>query len=102
MKRFMILILTIILAVAFASSAFAIMKGSRIFVEDSKMGAVNFDVEKHKAAGKKCNDCHPKHFEKKKGSITVKMPKKHEPGEACGACHPQATDRAQCGYCHKK
>ena len=102
MKRLMIIILTIALAVAFTVPAFAFMKGSRVYVEDSKMGAVDFSIDKHKAAGKKCNDCHPKLFEKKRGTVSVKMPKKHEPGEACGSCHTQATDRAQCGFCHKK
>ena len=100
MKKLLILALTIILAIAFTAPAFAIMKGERVF--ENKMGDVTFSVDKHKAAGKGCGDCHTKIFERKKGEITTKMPKKHLVGEGCGVCHPQVDDRTNCGFCHKK
>jgi len=100
MKKLLILALTIVLAIAFTAPAFAIMKGERVF--ETKMGNVTFSAEKHKAAGKKCGDCHTKLFDRKKGDVTVKMPKKHQDGVACGACHKQVTDKSNCSFCHKK
>lgn len=100
MKKFLILVLTIVLAMAFTVPAFAIMKGERVF--ENKMGNVTFSIDTHKAAGKKCSDCHDKIFKKKKGDVTVSMPKRHIEGQGCGSCHPQATDKSNCSFCHKK
>lgn len=99
MKKFLILALTIVLALAFTTSAFAIMKGERVY--DTKMGKVVFSADTHKAAGKKCGDCHTKIFERKKGDTASKMPKAHQDGAGCGVCHKVA-DRSNCSSCHKK
>ena len=100
MKKLLILALTIALALAFTVQAFAIMSGDRVF--ENKMGNVTFSAEKHKAAGKSCNDCHDKLFQKKKGDVAVSMPKKHLAGQGCGVCHPQVDDKTNCSFCHKK
>ncbi len=100
MKKFVILALTILVAVAFISTAFAVPAGKTVEFTGSKMGKVTFDGKKHAAAGMKCNDCHPKTFKMKKGSIKITMAD-HKPGVACGTCHDGTKAFAQQGNCAK-
>ena len=101
MKKATIL-LTIIIALAFVGSAFAVPPGKTVEFE-SPMGKVTFEGKTHADAGKKCADCHPGIFQMKKGSIGMKAP--HEPGKLCGTCHDGKTafeQKTNCAKCHKK
>lgn len=98
MKKILILALTIALALAFTTAAFALMKGERVF--DTKMGKITFNIDKHKTAGKKCGDCHTKVFDRKKGAAKEVMTAPHKEGVGCGTCHTQV--KSKCNFCHKK
>ncbi len=104
MKKFIILALTLIVAVAFISTALAVPPGKTIEYTKSKMGKVTFDGKKHADAGKKCNDCHPKLFKMKTGSAKITMAE-HKPGVQCGTCHDGKVafvQKGNCKRCHKK
>lgn len=98
MKKLLILAITIILAIAFTVPAFAFMKGEKVF--ETKMGKVTFSIDNHKAAGKKCGDCHTAAFDRKKGAAGEKMKAPHEAGVGCGVCHKEV--KSKCNLCHKK
>ncbi len=99
-----VLILTVIVALAFVGSAFAVPKGKTVEFESSA-GKVVFDGGKHADKGLKCNDCHTKIFPMKKGGKYTM--KEMDEGKACGACHDgtkafSVKDKEGCGKCHKK
>lgn len=103
-----VLILTVIVALAFVGSAFAVPKGKTVEFE-STAGKVVFDGTKHAEKDLKCNSCHTKLFPMKKGGKYTM--KEMEEGKACGACHDGKTeaghafsvkDKESCGKCHKK
>ncbi|MDA8084583.1 MAG: hypothetical protein M0024_13070 [Nitrospiraceae bacterium] len=106
MKK-MVLLVTLIIAVAFVGSAFAVPPGKTL-VFDSSAGKVTFDGKIHSAAGLKCGDCHKEGLFKamKKGSVKMTMADINA-GKFCGACHNgtkafKSSDAANCGKCHKK
>ncbi len=103
-----VLILTVIVALAFVGSAFAVPKGKTVEFE-SPAGKVVFDGTVHADKGLKCNNCHTKIFPMKKGGKYTM--KEMEEGKACGTCHDgkkeanhafSVADKADCGKCHKK
>lgn len=101
-----IVILTVIVALAFVGSAFAVPKGKTVEFTGGSEGKVVFDGGKHADKGLKCNDCHTKVFPMKKKDGEFKMADM-EAGKACGACHNgekafSVKDKANCGKCHKK
>ncbi len=103
MKKFLVLALTLLIAVAFLGSAFAVPAGKTVEYKDGKTGKVIFDGKKHADAGNKCNDCHPKLFQMKKGASKITM-KDMKAGQNCGACHngEKAFKANVCKKCHIK
>lgn len=103
--RITVLLVTLIVAVAFVGSAFAVPAGKTVEFAGGAQGKVVFDGKIHAEKGSKCNDCHTKIFQMKKGSF--KMSKdEHGNGKFCGSCHDGKKAFAQtaenCGKCHKK
>ncbi len=103
--RISVLLLTLIVAIAFVGSAFAVPPGKSIEYSGGTQGKVVFDGKIHADKGNKCNDCHTKIFQMKKN--TFKMSKEeHGNGKFCGACHDGkkafAQDAANCAKCHSK
>jgi c(7)-type cytochrome triheme protein len=102
-----ILLLSLFVAIAFVSSAMAVMPGKSIEYPDGDQGKVIFSGDTHGVKqGMKCPDCHPKLFQMKKGAF--KMTKEdHGKDTGCGTCHNgkkafSQSDEASCGKCHKK
>jgi c(7)-type cytochrome triheme protein len=96
-------LVTVLVAVAFLGSAFAVPPGKTIEFAGGEQGKVVFDGKTHADAGLKCNDCHTKIFQMKKAAAKITAP--HKPGEFCGACHDGSKAFAQeenCDKCHKK
>ena len=103
--RITVLLLTVLIAVAFVGSAFAVPAGKTVDW-DNPMGKVTFDGKVHADKGLKCNDCHTKIFKMKKGSEKITMVDMNA-GKNCGTCHNgekafKSEDPANCGKCHKK
>lgn len=101
-----VVILTVIVALSFVGSAFAVPKGKTVEFTGGGEGKVVFDGGKHAEKGLKCGDCHTKIFPMKKEEGKLKM-KDMEEGKACGTCHNgekafSVKDKANCGKCHKK
>ena len=101
-----VLILTVIVALAFVGSAFAVPKGKTVEFTGGAAGKVVFDGTKHAEKDLKCNSCHTKIFPMKKEDGKFKM-KDMEEGKACGACHDGTKafgvkDKEGCAKCHKK
>ena len=65
--RITVLLLTVLIAVAFVGSAFAVPPGKTVEYAGGGMGKVVFDGKTHADKGLKCNDCHTKIFKMKKG-----------------------------------
>jgi c(7)-type cytochrome triheme protein len=102
-KKFLVLALTLLIAVAFLGTAFAVPAGKTVVFKDGKIGKVTFDGKKHADAGNKCNDCHPKVFQMKKGATKITM-KDMKAGQNCGTCHngEKAFKPTNCKKCHAK
>jgi len=106
--RILTVVLTLLIAIAFVSSAMAVGKGKTVEFAGGKEGKVVFDGTTHAEKAGACNSCHPKVFPMKKagaeGSAKITAP--HKAGEFCGTCHDgkKAFDQAgdNCGKCHKK
>lgn len=101
--RISVILLTLIVAVAFVGSAFAVPPGKTVDYAGGAQGKVVFDGKTHADKGNKCNDCHTKVFQMKKGSAKITAP--HKSGEFCGSCHDGKKAFAQegnCDKCHKK
>lgn len=104
--RIITVLVALLVAVAFAGSAFAVPAGKTVEFAGGSAGKVVFDGKMHADKGNKCNDCHTKIFQMKKGSSKITMADM-EAGKNCGACHNgqkafSAKDKANCGKCHKK
>jgi len=110
--KILTIVLSMLIAVAFVSSAMAVIPGKTVEYSDGAMGKVIFQGDTHgPKQGMKCSDCHPKPFGMKKGSF--KMTKEdHGKTDYCGKCHDgkehfgktvfaQSTE-ADCGKCHLK
>jgi c(7)-type cytochrome triheme protein len=98
-------VLALVIAVAFAGSAFAVSSGKTVEYADGSAGKVIFDGKIHAEKGLKCSDCHSKIFPmKKEAKITMAD---MNAGKNCGTCHNgekafKSSDPANCGKCHKK
>jgi c(7)-type cytochrome triheme protein len=104
--RITVLLLTLIIAVAFVGSAFAVPPGKTVEFAGGAQGKVVFDGKTHADKGNKCNDCHTKIFQMKKGTFHMKK-EEHGGDKGCGLCHNgtkafSQKDEANCGKCHKK
>ena len=104
--RITVLLLTVLIAVAFVGSAFAVPAGKTVEFAGGAMGKVTFDGKIHADKGLKCGDCHTKIFKMKKGSEKITMADMNA-GKNCGTCHNgekafKSSDTANCGKCHKK
>ncbi len=103
--RFIGLVLTLLIAVAFVGSAFAVSSDKKIEYADGSTGKIVFDGKVHADKGLKCTDCHTKIFQMKKGAkITMAD---MNTGKNCGTCHNggkafKSSDPGNCGKCHKK
>lgn len=100
------LVLTIVLALAFAGAVVAVPPGKTVEYAGGGFGKVVFDGKAHMDAGLKCNDCHTSIFEMKKGAVQLTMAAMNE-GKFCGACHNgtkafSTKDAATCARCHEK
>lgn len=100
----LVILLTLMVAVAFIGTAMAVPPGKTIDYENS-MGKVVFSGKTHADAGGKCMDCHPKIFQMKTNTFKMTLPHKTE--ENCGTCHDgekafSQKDTASCKKCHKK
>ncbi len=98
------LVLSLLAAVMFAGSAFAVGPGKTLTWEDGAQGKVTFDGKVHADKGLKCGDCHTKIVPMKKGDMKMAD---INAGKYCGACHNgekafKASDPANCAKCHKK
>ncbi len=99
-----VLILTLIVALAFVGSAFAVGPGKTVEWPGT-MGKVTFDGKVHADKGLKCGDCHTKIFPMKKGTKLTMADLNS--GKYCGECHNgtkafATKDAANCSKCHKK
>ena len=104
--RITVLLLTVLIAVAFVGSAFAVPAGKTVEFAGGAMGKVTFDGKIHADKGLKCGDCHTKIFKMKKGSEKITMADMNA-GKNCGTRHNgekafKSSDTANCGKCHKK
>lgn len=104
--RITVLLLTILIAVAFVGSAFAVPAGKTVEYAGGDAGKVVFDGKTHADKGLKCGDCHTKIFKMKKGSEIMTMADMNA-GKNCGTCHNgekafKSSDAANCAKCHKK
>jgi c(7)-type cytochrome triheme protein len=98
-----VLIITLIVALAFVGSAFAVGPGKTLDWPGA-MGKVTFSGQVHADKGFKCGDCHTKIFPMKKGKLTMA---EMNAGKECGTCHNgtkafSTKDAASCKKCHKK
>jgi len=103
--RITVLLLTVLIAVAFVGSAFAVPPGKTVEYAGGDAGKVVFDGKSHADKGLKCNDCHTKIFPMKKG-MKMTMADMNA-GKNCGTCHNgekafKTSDPAECAKCHKK
>jgi len=99
-----VLILTLIVALAFVGSAFAVGPGKTVDFAGGSAGKVVFDGKAHADKGLKCGECHTKIFPMKKGPLTMAD---MDAGKSCGTCHNgekafATKDKANCAKCHKK
>src|SRR5512140_2503347 len=98
------LVLSLLIAIVFAGSAFAVGPGKTLEFPGGDQGKVTFDGKVHADKGLKCGDCHTKIFPMKKGKHTMAA---INSGKECGTCHNgtkafDTKDKANCGKCHKK
>lgn len=101
-----VLLITMIVAIAFVGSAFAVPPGKTVEFAGGAQGKVVFDGKVHADKGLKCNDCHTKLFQMKKGVYHMTKDE-HGGDKGCGACHNGTKafgqkDDKSCGKCHKK
>lgn len=96
--------LTVCLTLALAATALAVSGGKSIEFNNSPMGKVIFDGEKHKQAGATCKECHTDGMFPimKQGTVKITMAEIYA-GKLCGACHngKKAFEaKANCQRCH--
>lgn len=101
-----ITVLSLCFCLALAATAFAVPSGKIIEFNQSPMGKVLFDGEKHKAAGATCKECHTDGMfpQMKQGTVKITMEEIYA-GKLCGACHngKKAFEaKANCQRCHIK
>ena len=88
----------ILMLLAFATSAtLAIAADSYTYNEKGKQGKVSFN---HKAHADKVKDCAKCHGKEKPAKIAIDKDKAH--GAACKDCHKAMNGPTKCGDCHKK
>ena len=99
--------LSMLIAIAFVSSAMAVPPGKTVEYPGGDQGKVTFSGDTHgMKQGMKCADCHPKPFGMKKGSFK-ETKEDHGKDVYCGICHNgtkafSQSDEKACGKCHKK
>ena len=96
--------LTLSVFLALAAPALAVPGGKTIEFNNSPMGRVIFDGEKHKQAGATCKECHTDGMfpVMKQGTVKITMAEIYD-GKLCGACHngKKAFEaKANCQRCH--
>ncbi len=111
-KRWFLIAIAILLMFALPSFLFALdmpgmpgMGGTsgkggmvdKIYIQTQTVGKVLFSHRKH---GTRCNECHPKLFQKKSNSNHVNM-KAMERGRSCGGCHNGNRAFSVTGDCDK-
>lgn len=97
-----ILLLSFIVALACAATAFAVPPGKTLVFKQSMMGNVTFSGAFHAKQGLKCSDCHTKVFPFKQTTLTMAAMRE---GKECGHCHNGKrafSVKANCTKCHKK
>lgn len=104
--RIAAILITLLVAVAFVGSAFAVPAGKNVEYAGGGAGKVVFDGKAHADKGLKCNDCHTKLFQMKTGAVKITMADMNA-GKNCGECHNgekgfKSSDAANCGKCHQK
>ena len=104
--RIIVLLLTVLIAVAFVGNAMAVPPGKTVEFAGGDAGKVTFDGKIHADKGLKCNDCHTKIFKMKKAAEKITMADMNA-GKNCGTCHNgekafKSSDAANCAKCHKK
>jgi len=107
MKKFVVLMMALVLTLAFAGISFAVPKDFDFPVVKDE-GKVTFSHAKH-LEKLKCDDCHKAGIFKMKpggGADNITMAEM-ETGKNCGACHDgtkafSVKDKEKCGNCHKK
>jgi c(7)-type cytochrome triheme protein len=106
------IILSLFIAVAFVSTAMAVLPGKTVEYAGGDTGKVVFNGDTHgPKQGLKCADCHPKPFAMKKGEFKMKK-EDHGKPDFCGKCHDgkehngkvvfSQSSEADCAKCHKK
>lgn len=106
MKKFVVLSLVVVVALAMASTVFAVGPGKTVEFEGKGAGKVAFSGDVHKKAGA-CNACHTAVFAMKKGAGAGQTMADMKAGKGCGTCHNGTkafgvADAASCAKCHKK
>jgi c(7)-type cytochrome triheme protein len=107
MKKFFVMALVVVVALAMSMTAFAVPAGKSVEFAGGGAGKVVFDGKTHADKGNKCADCHQSGlFKMKKGAEVLTM-KDMEAGKNCGGCHNGTKafgvkDAASCAKCHKK
>ena len=110
--KFATILLSLFIAVAFVSSAMAVLPGKTVEYAGGDLGKVVFSGDSHgPKAGLKCAECHPKPFAMKKGDFKMKK-EDHGNADYCGKCHDgkehdgkvifSQSAEENCGKCHKK
>jgi c(7)-type cytochrome triheme protein len=107
MKKFFVMALVVVVALAMSMTAFAVPAGKSVEFAGGGAGKVVFDGKVHADKGNKCADCHQSGlFKMKKGGEVFTM-KDMEAGKNCGACHNGTKafgvkEATSCAKCHKK
>jgi c(7)-type cytochrome triheme protein len=106
MMRKLVILLILVGALAFVSSALAVPPGKSIEFQGGELGKVVLDGKIHFDKGLKCTDCHTQIFQMKKGTVKITMADINA-GKFCGVCHNgdrsfKASDPKNCAKCHKK
>jgi c(7)-type cytochrome triheme protein len=102
-----IIMVSILVAFAFISTAMAVPPGKTIVYPGGDQGKVTFSGDTHgMKQGMKCAECHPKIFAMKQGSFK-ETKEEHGKDVYCGVCHNgtkafSQSDEKNCGKCHKK
>lgn len=102
--RIVRIVMAACLTLALAATALAVPGGKTIEFNNSPMGRVIFDGEKHKQAGATCKECHADGMfpVMTQGSVKITMAEIYA-GKLCGACHngKKAFEaKANCQRCH--
>ncbi len=104
--RFRTLVLSLLVSLVVAVSAYAVPGGKIIEFNSGPAGKVLFDGEKHKTAGATCKECHTDGMfpKMKQGTVKITM-EEINAGRLCGVCHNGKRafgPSGNCARCHVK